>query len=206
MAETGKQSTKERLVAESMRLFGSRGYAGTSISDIEAAAGLSAGSGSLYRHFSSKEDLLAAGIRRQIADGRSLLAFLGDPQTLPRLSLRERLTAVATAGLRRLEQEADFNRILVRDLKHFPELLAIAKDDEVARIHTAVATWLSTQSDGQRITQEWDALAAVIIGSISNFWLLVDVFGRHPAGISEDRYIAALVDMLVPSIEGMPES
>jgi hypothetical protein len=34
-----------------MRLFGEQGYAATTVVEIEAAAGLSPGSGSLDRHF-----------------------------------------------------------------------------------------------------------------------------------------------------------
>ena len=69
-------STRSRLIAESMRLFGERGYSGTSVSQIEAAAGLSGGSGSLYRHFASKEALLSEGIRAQVAAGKDLLALV----------------------------------------------------------------------------------------------------------------------------------
>ena len=53
-------STRERIVAESLRLFADRGYAATSVAEIEAAAGLSPGAGGLYRHFRSKEEVLAA--------------------------------------------------------------------------------------------------------------------------------------------------
>jgi AcrR family transcriptional regulator len=51
---------------EAIRLFGEQGYAATTISQIEAAAGLSPGSGGLYRHFPSKDALLAEGVRQQI--------------------------------------------------------------------------------------------------------------------------------------------
>jgi AcrR family transcriptional regulator len=42
-----------------MRLFSTKGFEATSVSQIEAAAGLSPGSGALYRHFASKEALLS---------------------------------------------------------------------------------------------------------------------------------------------------
>jgi AcrR family transcriptional regulator len=196
-----EHSTRERLITESMKLFGAQGYAGTSVSDIEAAAGLSAGAGSLYRHFPSKEALLAAGIRRQIDAGQHLLSLLGGGDQVAALPVRERLIAVATAGLRRLEQEADLNRILLKDLARFPELLDIARSDEVARVHAAVAGWLSSQFTLRSgAAADWEALAAVLVGSITNYWMLCDVFGAHPAGISEERYLASLADTLVPSL------
>src|SRR6478735_12160639 len=77
-------TTRDRLVNEAMRLFSSKGYEATSVSQIEAAAGLAAGSGALYHHFKSKEALLDAGIDRQLdrrhamRDIRALFAGLGD--------------------------------------------------------------------------------------------------------------------------------
>ena len=77
-------STRERLVNEAMRLFSAKGFDATSVSQIEAAAGLAPGSGALYHHFKSKEQLLDAGIDRQLdrrramRDIRALFAGLGD--------------------------------------------------------------------------------------------------------------------------------
>jgi AcrR family transcriptional regulator len=110
-----------------MRLFGEQGYSGTSVSEIEAAAGLSGGSGSLYRHFASKKALLSEGIREQVAAGKGLLGLVSDAGAAEEAPLRESLAMVAVAGLRRLEQERDFNRILIKDLSLFPELLEIAR-------------------------------------------------------------------------------
>ena len=77
-------STRDRIIAEAMRLFAQRGYRGTSIADLEDAAGLSPGSGSLYTHFRSKEEVLAAAVEQTalLAD-TGYAAFdllpLGDP-------------------------------------------------------------------------------------------------------------------------------
>ena len=56
------ESSRDRILAEALRLFGEQGYAGTSIAQIEKAAGLSPGSGALYRHFKSKDELLVQGL------------------------------------------------------------------------------------------------------------------------------------------------
>ena len=78
---------RERLLTEAMRLFSDKGFEATSVSQIEAAAGLAAGAGALYRHFKSKDALLDAGIDRQLDrraamhDIRALLAGLGDLHT-----------------------------------------------------------------------------------------------------------------------------
>lgn len=187
-------STRERLIAESLRLFAENGYTATTVSSIEAAAGLSGGSGSLYRHFPSKRALLVAGVRSQIESAPSLDEALSDPRLLA-LPVRERLLSVARAGLARLSRESEFNRLLVRDLSHFPDLLEEVRVAEVHRIHSVTAEWLAAQFPAR--DADWPALAAVLIGATSHLWLLKDVFGEHPAGIGDDRYLDALVDSIV---------
>lgn len=53
-----RASTRGRIVQAARDLFVSRGYSGTSISDVLTAAGVSRGA--LYHHFDSKEDVFAA--------------------------------------------------------------------------------------------------------------------------------------------------
>ncbi len=53
----GKKS-REKIVEKARMLFAERGYQGTTIAEIAAAAGLS--EGAIYRHFKSKEELLWA--------------------------------------------------------------------------------------------------------------------------------------------------
>jgi AcrR family transcriptional regulator len=183
-----------------MRLFGEQGYSGTSVSEIEAAAGLSGGSGSLYRHFASKKALLSEGIREQVAAGKGLLGLVSDAGAAEEAPLRESLAMVAVAGLRRLEQERDFNRVLIKDLSLFPELLEIARTEEIARIHAAIADWLQRHAAPDRGGLDWVALATVIIGSVSHYWLLRDIFGTHPSDVSEERYVDALVDLVVAGV------
>jgi TetR/AcrR family transcriptional regulator, transcriptional repressor for nem operon len=59
MATKGEH-TRERIIHESAALFNVRGYAGTSISDIMAAAQIQ--KGGLYRHFDSKDELALAAV------------------------------------------------------------------------------------------------------------------------------------------------
>ena len=59
--------TRARILNESMRLFAEQGYTATTVAKIEEAAGLSPGSGALYRHFASKQEILIAGF----ADARA---------------------------------------------------------------------------------------------------------------------------------------
>src|SRR3954451_22438066 len=75
--------TRERILAAARRLFAEQGYKGTSVGQIEAAAGLSPRSGGLYKHFASKEALLRAVMEREAAavdelDAQLAMLDLGD--------------------------------------------------------------------------------------------------------------------------------
>ena len=60
--------TRERLLRAAADVFAERGYDGTRVADIAAAAGVS--NGALYAHFGSKAELLVDALR---AHGRRLL-------------------------------------------------------------------------------------------------------------------------------------
>jgi AcrR family transcriptional regulator len=190
------RTTRDRVLDAAMELFGRQGYHATTVAQIEEAAGLRPGAGGLYRHFDSKRGLLEAGLRRQIEAGRELLDLL-DPAELTGASRVDRFLAVARAGLRRLAAERDLNRLLLRDLAAFPELLSEVRDRELRRMHAALVTWLSRQDEGGQ-DADVDALAAVLMGAVSHYWVLADVFGgRHPLGVGEERYLRALTSLVV---------
>src|SRR5579863_4781519 len=69
--------TRTRLLRAAADAFAARGYDGTRVADIAAAAGVS--NGALYAHFGSKAELLVAALRLH---GRRLLAeaFAADPE------------------------------------------------------------------------------------------------------------------------------
>jgi AcrR family transcriptional regulator len=168
-----------------MDLFGRQGFKATTVADIEKAAGLSPGAGGLYRHFASKRAVLEAGLREMLAAGTS---------RPPGADAREQLMLVARAGLARLQQERDLNRLLLRDLAAFPELLALVRDRELRTVHAGLLAWLETQPGHEGV--DLAAVGAVLMGAVSHYWVMADVFsGEHPLAISEDRYLAVLVDM-----------
>ncbi|QJA05917.1 TetR family transcriptional regulator [Thermosulfurimonas marina] len=87
----GGQATREKILREALRLFQERGLAETSISDIEAAAGVS--KGALYFHFPSKEALALAALDKAREDFKRFLreAFAQEP---PRAALRRFLEKI----------------------------------------------------------------------------------------------------------------
>jgi AcrR family transcriptional regulator len=192
-----ERTTRDRVLDAAMDLFGRQGYHATTVAEIEKAAGLRPGAGGLYRHFDTKKSLLEAGLRRQFAGGHELLDLL-DPADLRTYSAVERLLAVARAGLRRLREEQDLNRLLLRDLAAFPDLLAEVRERELRRVHRALGAWLDTEYSqySDRPRDDVQALAAVLMGAVSHYWIMMDVFeGQHPLGIDEEPYLKALASL-----------
>lgn len=62
MSEADKRKSHERIIDAAAHLFRSDGIGATSVSDVMQAAGLT--QGGFYRHFSSKEALVAAAFER----------------------------------------------------------------------------------------------------------------------------------------------
>ncbi|MGH3095158.1 MAG: TetR/AcrR family transcriptional regulator [Streptosporangiales bacterium] len=178
------------MTTEAMRLFGEKGYAATSIAQIEAAAGLAPGSGSLYKHFGSKEELLGAGLDRLLQGSGALPARLTEASETAS-SPEEVFAAAARAGLARMDQDRDLNRLLFRGLDSFPALMARFRDEEMRRVHEAVRDILQRLAGPTNPSGDWDAVAVVLVGAISHYWVLRDLFGNHPANVDEERLIDA---------------
>lgn len=199
-------SARDRLLGEAMRLFGEQGYSATSVAQIEEAAGLRPGAGGLYAHYRSKEALLRAGLEALLtpepvvqADGmRPPDALTSAPPVQDRpeppgyAALVAELEEVVRAGLARLQRDRDYNRILVRDLRALPDLLEMSADREIRPLHDQLEAYLSSSRFPLPDGMHPRALAAVLIGATANFWLLSDVFGEYPAGVTEDQYVSAL--------------
>jgi AcrR family transcriptional regulator len=90
------------------RLFRGQGFLGTSVRDIVRAVDMLPGS--LYYHFATKEDLLAAvyaeGVRRISARVRAAISRLADPW--------QRLEAACVAHLEAILQDDDYAQVVIR--------------------------------------------------------------------------------------------
>ena len=177
-------------------MFGELGYEPTTIAQIEAAAGLSPGSGGLYRHFRSKEQVLREGVLAQVASVADLAAFIDDPDGLAQMPIRAQLAALARAGLRRMDSKRDLNRILHRrDLTPFPDLLTALRDDDLARVFRGVTGWFVNRAGGAGGGRDWPAIGAVLVGSVAHYWLIRDAIGRHPDNIETERFVEAWAEL-----------
>lgn len=109
--------TRERLLRAAADVFAERGYDGTRVADIAAAAGVS--NGALYAHFASKAQLLIGALQTH---GRRLLAeaFAADPE--------RSVTDVLLMIGRWLPRRRDASGYLIVEA-----LVAARRDEDVAR-------------------------------------------------------------------------
>lgn len=185
-----QRSTRERIVAEALRLFAERGYAATSVAEIEAASGLSPGAGGLYRHFRSKEEVLAAAVREHTARTSEQISSTFQPSAAVRNEpLADRLRLAATVGLAKIREEADLIRVLFRDLDKFPNLLTEMREGIVTPLYAVIAQWLAGQPEMAGIDEDWDALALALGGAMVNYWLACDALYEAPGRVGEKRFI-----------------
>jgi AcrR family transcriptional regulator len=186
-------TTRDRVVDEAMRLFSEHGYAATSIAKIEAAAGLAPGAGGIYHHFKSKEELLAAGVERQLArlgalrEIRNVLGSLGD--------LQAELTLTARYVLAELDSESELLRILASDARNRPQVLTAAVDQLVSSSFTGFATWISERAERQVSPTEATAIASLGLGSLLSSRLLRDVLGI-PVAVDDEALVGTWVGLM----------
>lgn len=184
--------TSERIVRGAMELFARKGYAATTTADIEAAAGLRPRAGGMYRHFPSKEAVLAAGVRAELESLRRLQLEAVEPLDL---NLRDLLVLFARVGLVQLENQRSFQRILYRDLEAFPDLLADVKDGLV---------WSSSREFAGRLAQlhklgrvrevDFEAVAVIAVGSLVNRSVIDATLGVA-APVDDDRLVETWADL-----------
>lgn len=116
-----------RILDAAARLIRQRGYQAATMREIAAAAGMLAGS--LYYHFASKEELLAAvyaeGVRRISVPVAEVLELGLEPW--------DALEAVCAAHLEALLQESDYAQVVIRvqpaDVPEAAQRLIALRDD-----------------------------------------------------------------------------
>lgn len=180
--------TRDRLLDEAMRLFGTRGYDATSVAEIERSAGLTPGAGGLFHHFRTKEDVLVAGIDRHLKRLEAVRQIRG---AVPPLGdLRAELTLVARYVFLELEEEQELLRVLISESRQRPHLLAGAVEQVVRGTFEEFAGILSRAGG----TQVGAALALASLVAFASAELLL---GQAPVDADREEVIATWVEMVV---------
>jgi len=188
-------SGRDRLLAAALKLFAAKGYAATSVADIQRASGLAPGSGALYKHFTSKRELLDAAVAHRID---SIVAAreqydAGEPGGVEQ--------AVRTAGQliwNNLTQSEDVLRVMLREPDEVGDLdektWQVITDNAYQRFADELA---ASNHAGHTCIPDPAAAAAVAIGSLSYAATLRALTGRSPGNVDGDRYFEAWVNQTV---------
>ncbi|WP_232667450.1 TetR/AcrR family transcriptional regulator [Pseudonocardia sp. TRM90224] len=178
----------DEIIDTAVRLFAEQGYKATTIAQIEAAVGLRPGSGGLYRHVSSKQELLAVALERVLASRRAAQAA---PPLAEPVDLAGAIEAAAHATLAYVDADRDLYRLILRG-GDLPIDLAETYDRLFQPGFDEVGAWLGRLA-GDRPGFDAAATAAVALSSLFYFAISEFTYGRPPGGISRDRFVAAWV-------------
>ncbi|MEJ3653446.1 helix-turn-helix domain-containing protein [Actinomycetes bacterium KLBMP 9759] len=185
----------DEIVDAAVRLFAEQGYKATTIAQIEAAVGLRPGSGGLYRHVASKQELLAVALERVLASRRAAQAAppLADP-----VDLAGAVEAAADATLAYVDADRDLYRLILRG-GDLPIDLAETYDRLFQPGFDEVGAWFGRLAGGRR-GFDAAAVAAVALSSLFYFAISEFTYGRPPGGIDRDRFVAAWTSGLLAQL------
>ena len=196
--------TRERILKEAMRLFADQGFAATTVAQIEAAAGLSPGSGALYRHFPSKNDILAAGIaelRARIETNRAAAQAVSAGDVLPTndKELAQQLSFAHLLTLHGLESSREFVLTLMRSGTSVPPDVLATSTDWLDESLAGVADNFKRrhQQTGIEVLPGDDIALAYLFMAPIMWSKTLEWNGGLPAGLTHERIGAMWVKLLV---------
>jgi AcrR family transcriptional regulator len=185
-------STHDRIMQAAFELFLAQGIHGTAVTDIERAVGLTAGRGSFYKHFRSKDDLLSAVIEREVAARMQTVLASRAKLQLPK-DQREALTLALRQTMADMAVFSDLLRLLVSDGDRVPQLRQIF--GEALRRTYVLGDWID------------DATRFVVLSALVGYQTF-DIAGVSDfTDVASEEFVQALV-RLVPTSRppGVPKS
>jgi AcrR family transcriptional regulator len=177
---TDDRTTRERILDVAFGLFVDVGFAGTTVTEIENRAGLTAGSGGFYRHFRSKKDLLRPAIEREV--GRYMTAIEEAQATNP---------AVVKSPVARTVWLED----MLTYMRLFDPLIRFMLTDgyRAPEVRDAVSSVL--QAHGEQLSWQQQPELTVCLIALGGYHLLSEVQGQPFQGFPQDEFIRVLAAM-----------
>lgn len=191
------KDTRKRIIEAALTLFADRGYAKTSIADIERAAGLAPRTGGFYRHFASKVDLAVEIGQTCIIETRQELGL----DSLPLGDTRAELVLIAKGYLGAAKRQAPLAALIfeVRDLQKIKELEERVNNDLLEEL----IAWLKGKPFARgKSRAKLCALAMAVFGG----WLFyLSKRGTFdPPGLTDDRMLSEWADFWSSVLDEVP--
>jgi AcrR family transcriptional regulator len=181
---------RERILDAALDAFAELGIEGTSISEVERRAGLTAGTGSFYRHFPSKDALIQAAVQREVA------------RCIDEISAaREQLPALEDP----VEQQKAMLELALADLRRFDRLfrLALSDGDRIPALREAVSGALGDPD--LQMPGATDRHTILMLSALGGYHLFSLLQGRPFQGVGQEEFIEELV-ALAPRPPASPPS
>jgi AcrR family transcriptional regulator len=161
------QETRAALIAGGRQLFGTRGFAATSVDDLTAAAGVT--TGALYHHFTTKTDLFAA-VFQQVHE--ELLVRAAQASERAKRGQVERLLRAFESFLDAV-LEPEVARIIVLDAPAVLGLERFTELDERYAFIAIVDTLKAARDDGELRFGDAETLARLLLGALTRGGMLI---------------------------------
>lgn len=172
---------RERILVSAAQLFGERGYDRAGLTEIGAAAGVTASA--VYRHFANKEEILVALFEQLIERLQRETAVLLQADVSP----QDRLDHLVELSVEVGSSDREIMGLTPRDL----QTLSPAARAKIAREQGKLrASWVSLLRDARPELSETDARAMIA----ATYGLITSV-GSTP-GVSPRRLKTILTSML----------
>ena len=185
------QETRERILAEALRLFGERGYARVSIEEIAEAAGVT--KGAVYHWFADKDDL-GRELQHDLYERLSSVALRAlDPERDAIANMRRTFEAYVDA-LGSFEDA----RFFLRDAWVIPALDEAGRRDHDDGVEFVRGVLASAIARGEIVALDPDALSRVLMGAWAEATLHVLRTGDRAATV-------AVVEQLLESLRPVTE-
>jgi len=182
-------TTRDRMKEQALKLFIRKGYARTSIAEIERAAGLAPRTGAFYRHFTDKEELAAEIGATSIIETRQDLGFDG---VLPLGDTRAELILIAKGYRKAGERQASLAPLLaeIRHMKKIREL----EDRVDVDLGGALLDWLARKPCARGMDRErMFALLLMVFGGWL-FFLTKRSSAARPPELTDDLMLEQWAD------------
>jgi AcrR family transcriptional regulator len=189
----GSQERSERILIEATRLFSENGYAGTRMSDIAAAIGVT--KPIVYRHFESKQALFEALVQRSWSRKIKEACSVIDAYTGPTRPLLEQLAHNARSALAQPGALAPW-RIAIGEADRFPDLGAFLREGFIDPILVSLTGLLQRAINAKELIKADSATLAWLYGSpIVTIAMMMATFGDLDAGLFDsDGFLSAHVE------------
>ena len=106
-----------------------------------------------------------------------------------------------------MDDQTATNRIVLRDLEQFPELLEEVWTSLAHTVYTVVSDWLSEQhAQGEIDVADPHATAAVLMASLTYHHILGDLIGHVPGDVARNRFGEAWIEHAVRTLRPEPPS